>query len=574
MSRASVLHRVGCPTMALVVAFSSVHESRAADIRLIEDPVSVRGGLVVCVDPIAARIGAAILADGGNAIDAAVAASFALAVTFPEAGNIGGGGFLVAWMQRADDCFTVDYRETAPALARPDMFLDGKGHVDKSKSEIGWLVVGVPGSPMGLWTAHRRAGRLDWRRLVAPAVQLAFDGFVVDAALAKDLTAQRHAFARMGEPARVYFANGAPPAAGERLKLPQLAASLTRIMKSGPDGFYRGETANLIDRAMRQNGGLVRCEDLAAYRAVVRAPVRGGYRGHEIVSIGPPSGGGVALIEMLNILEGLPLRELGDRSPVSAHYLVEAMKRAYYDRAKFLGDPDFVSLPVTRLLSKRHAASWRSTIGVDATVSASFGNDILTPENDATTHLSVIDGDGNAVAVTTTLEGSFGAKVIAPGTGFLLNNEMHDFNVWPGHTTTRGDVGTAANLIAPGKRMLSSQTPTLVLKDRKPLLVLGSPGGRTITNTVLQVIVNVIDHRMPIQQAVNAPRLHHQWQPDEVRIEPGFAVEIADGLRQRRHVIRTAKEKQGDCHAIYIDPMTGLRTPGVDRRRRGAAVGF
>jgi gamma-glutamyltranspeptidase/glutathione hydrolase len=536
------------------------------------DAKTVRGGLIVCVDPLAATIGATVLMEGGNAVDAAVAASFALAVTFPEAGNIGGGGFLVARLANTGECFAVDYRETAPKLAHQRMFLDAQGRIDPEKSRLGWLVVGVPGTTMGLWTAHQKAGRLPWRRLVAPAVKLAEDGFVVDDVLAKGLAAQERDFRRFDEPARVYFPDGKPPRAGARLRLPELADTLRRIMTAGPSGFYGGRIAEAVDRAMRENGGILRAEDLADYRAVIRGPVRGSYRGHEIVSIGPPSSGGIALIEMLNILEGYPLAHFGPQAPTSLHLMVEAMKRAYCDRARYLGDADHVSVPVRRLLSKEHAAECRSTIGDGATAADRIGADLLTAESDSTTHLSIVDADGNVVANTTTLEGSYGSKVIAPGTGFLLNNEMRDFNLKPGLTDRTGRIGTPPNLIAPGKRMLSSQTPTLVLKDGKPLLVLGSPGGRSIIATVLQVIVNVIDYQMPIQQAVDAGRVYHTWLPDVVRIEKRLPQAAIEALRQRGHTVQPI-DAEGDCHAIWIDPSTGLRHPGIDKRRRGAAAG-
>ena len=541
---------------------------------VVEDPSSVEHGLVVSVDPYASRVGAETLRAGGNAIDAAVATAFALAVTHPEAGNLGGGGFMVARLAETGETFCVDFREKAPALATPDMFLDNQGEIDPKKVNVGWLVVGVPGSPMGLWTAHRKAGRFPWRDLVAPAVRLAEEGFVVDEVLSKSLAAQEDAFARFGEPARVYLRDGKAPKPGDRLRLADLAGALRAIMEQGPDGFYKGEIAERIERAMQANGGLVRKKDLADYRAVVRAPITTTYRGHEVVSISPPSSGGTTLCEMLNILEGYDLGKLGADAPRSIHLKAEAMKRAFHDRAKFLGDPDFVEMPLEMLLSKRHAAAWRAGIGAQATSSASFGADILTAsENAETTHFSVVDRDGNMVAVTTTLEGSYGAKVIAPGTGVLLNNEMHDFNVKPGLTDTTGRIGTAPNLIAPGKRMLSSQTPTLVVKDGKPFLVLGSPGGRTIINTVLQVISNVVDHGMDIQAAVDSPRIHHQWEPDVLSLEMGIDGRVATALRLLGHRI-TRRDRQGDCQAILVDPTTGKYKPGVDHRRRGSAFGY
>lgn len=542
--------------------------------QLQRDPQRVKGGLVVSIDPIASKVGAQILLDGGNAVDAAIATSFALAVTHPEAGNIGGGGFMVVRLAKNNECFAVDYRETAPKRATPTMFLGDNGQVDPEKVNIGWLVVGVPGTPHGLWTAHQKAGSLPWKDLVMPAVKLARDGFVVDDYLSRGLASQEKDFRRFEEPARVFYPDGKPPKSGSMLKQPDLAETLERIAEEGPRGFYEGETAARIDAAMRKFGGLVTTEDLASYKAVLREPVRGTYRDLQIVSICPPSSGGISLINMLNILEGYDLRKSGHNTPQTIHLLAEAMKRAYYDRAKYLGDPDFVEIPVQKLLSKEHATKWRQSIGQTATSAVELGADLLQPaESPSTTHFSVIDRVGNMVSTTTTLEGSYGAKVMAPGTGFLLNNEMHDFNVKPGETNESGLIGTPPNLIEPGKRMLSSMTPTLVLKDNQPYLVVGSPGGRTIINTVLQVILNVVDHQMPIQQAVDAGRLHHQWLPDTIVLENRIPETVVAPLEQMGHRVRRTS-KQGDSHAIFIDPESKDYVPGVDRRRRGGAYGF
>ena len=572
------LTAIPCPTLAVgLLTTSLVFPSRlaAAEPALRQDPTEARHGLVVSVDRLASRAGAQILHQGGNAVDAAVTTALVLAVTHPAAGNLGGGGFMVARLAKTGECFAVDYRETAPRLATPEMFLDDRGQIDPQKVQIGWLVVGVPGSPMGLWTAHQKAGRLPWRQLVAPAMLLAEEGFVVDEVLSRSLRGQEKTFVRMGEPARVYLdKQGKAPVPGSLLKLPELGETLRRIMELGPEGFYTGPVAERIERAMRQNGGLVRREDLAKYRAVIRQPVRGSYRGYEILSICPPSSGGTVLIGMLNILEGFDLATANPQAPHRLHLLAEAMKRAFYDRAKYLGDPDFNKLPMQLLLSKAHADRWRQGIGEQATPAAEIGADILTvPESEQTTHFSVVDVEGNMVSNTTTLEGSYGAKVIAPGTGFLLNNEMHDFNVKPGLTDTEGHIGTKPNLVVPGKRMLSSQTPTLVLKDNRPFMIVGSPGGRTIINTVLQVILNVIDHGMDIQAAVDAGRVHHQWQPDVLSLEKRIPEEAAEALRAKGHRV-SRRSQQGDCHAILIDPQTGLYHPGVDRRIRGCAVGY
>ncbi|WP_419192906.1 gamma-glutamyltransferase [Kolteria novifilia] len=565
--RVMLLSAFVCSTLSLETG-----ATRAAE--LLHDPKSVRGGLVVSVDPVASEIGARVLERGGNAVDAAVAVGFALAVTYPRAGNIGGGGFMVVRMAKGPRAFMVDYREKAPAAAKADLFLDEDGKLDQAKATLGWLAVGVPGTPMGLWLAHQEAGNLPWEQLVDPAIKLAQEGFVVDDVVARGLASQRQIFDQMGEPAKVYFPDGEPPKAGTRLKLPELAESLRRIRDEGPAGFYTGRTAELLASAMKSNGGIMTTEDLASYKAVLRDPVRGTYRGFDILSVAPPSSGGTVITEVLNILEGRDVKAMGPTSAERYHLLAEAMKRAYYDRAKHLGDPDHSDIPVDRLTSKEHAELLHKSINARATPSDTLGADILTKsESEETTHFSVIDAEGNAVSNTYTLEGNYGAKVIAPGTGFLLNNEMGDFNRKPGLTNRSGLIGTSPNLIAPGKRMLSSQSPTIVLKDGNPFLVIGSPGGRTIPNTVLQVIANVIDHDMEIQAAIDAPRIHHQWQPDLLYLEKGVPESTAEALREKGHRVGR-RGSQGDCHAIFVDPKTGAYVPGIDRRIRGSAVGF
>ena len=541
-----------------------------------------RKGLVVCVEPNAAEVGKAILQQGGNAIDAAVGTAFALAVTHPEAGNIGGGGFIVARDGKTKEVFTVDFREMAPKAATPTMFLDPQGNIDRNKSGFGWFVVGVPGSPMGLWTAHEKAGKLPWKSLVDPAVKLAANGFALDDYLVRTLSRNAKRFRQYGGDGGRLFAPEKPFAKGDLWKQPELAHTLELIRDRGPDGFYRGETAAKIDAAMKQFGGLVTQEDMANYKAVVRAPVRGTYRGYEIVSMPAPSGGGVALVEMLNILEGFPLPSMKADEPTRFHLAAEAMKRAFADRARFLGDADFSPVPMELLTSKQHAEMQRRNLSLErATPAEEVGADLLAAlpaEGDHTTHFSVVDGEGGMLACTTTLEDSFGSHCVAPGTGFLLNNEMHDFNLKPGLTDRKGNVGTAANNIAPGKRMLSSMTPTLVFKDDKPFLVLGSPGGRTIINTVLMTLTNVIDHNMDVQRAVDFGRIHHQWMPDELRIEARLPASLDETLKKMGHKVAERRTnggyKQGDCHAILIDPQTGAFRPGVDRRLRGAAAGF
>lgn len=543
-----------------------------------------RKGLVVCVEPHAAEVGKSMLQQGGNAVDAAVATAFALAVTHPEAGNIGGGGFIVARNGATKEVFTVDFREMAPKAATPTMFLDAAGNIDKKKSGYGWLVVGVPGSPMGLWTAHQKAGKLPWKSVVKPAVKLAADGFPLDDYLVRTLNRNAKRFRSYGGDGGRLFAPETGFAKGSIWKQPDLAHTLELIRDHGPDGFYRGETAAKIEAAMNQFGGLVTQEDLGNYKAVVRPALSGTYRGHQIVSMPPPSGGGIALIEMLNILERFSMPEMRPDDPKRFHFAAEAMKYAFADRARHLGDSDFGDVPVDLLTSKRHAD--RQCVHIlsgQATPAIAIGGDLLIqtlqpPESDHTTHFSVVDGEGGMVSCTTTLEDAFGSHCVAPGTGFLLNNEMHDFNLKPGYTDRKGNVGTPANNIAPGKRMLSSMTPTLVFKDGKPFLVLGSPGGRTIINTVLMTLTNVIDHQMDVQSAVDFGRIHHQWMPDELKIEGRLPASLDEALKKMGHHVAErkpgAESKQGDCHAILIDPKTGALRPGVDHRLRGAAAGY
>jgi gamma-glutamyltranspeptidase/glutathione hydrolase len=541
-------------------------------------------GLVVCVEPHAANIGKTVLQQGGNAIDAAVATAFALAVTHPEAGNIGGGGFIVARNGATKEIFTVDFREMAPKAATPTMFLDAAGNIDKKKSGYGWLVVGVPGSPMGLWTAHQKAGKLPWKSVVDPAVKLAADGFLLDDYLVRALNKNAKRFRSYGGDGGKLFAPETPFTKGSSWKQPDLAHTLELIRDHGPDGFYRGETAAKIDAAMKQFGGLVTQDDLANYKAVIRPALNGTYRDYEIVSMPPPSGGGVVLIEMLNILEGFPLPAMRPDDPARFHLTTEAMKRAFADRARFLGDADFGAVPVELLTSKQHAESSRRSISMErATPSDALGADLLTAqtqpvEGDHTTHFSVVDGEGGMVSCTTTLEDGFGSHCVAPGTGFRLNNEMHDFNLKPGYTDRKGNVGTPANNIAPGKRMLSSMTPTLVFKDGKLFLVLGSPGGRTIINTVLMTLTNVIDHQMDVQAAVDFGRIHHQWMPDELKIEGRLPASLDEALKKMGHHVAERKPdapfKQGDCHTIMIDPKTAAFRPCVDHRIILAYAGY
>jgi gamma-glutamyltranspeptidase/glutathione hydrolase len=533
--------------------------------------VTARNGMVVAQEAMAARIGADILRAGGNAVDAAVATGFAMAVTYPRAGNIGGGGFMVIHLAKRKKDIAIDYRETAPAAITRDSFLDAAGNADPQKSIASGLGIGVPGTVAGLALAHRKygSGKFTLAQLIAPAIGLARDGFVVEGDLADTFASARPLFQKWPSSAKVLLkSEGQSYAQGDRLTQTDLADTLQAIAKGGPRAFYRGPIAEKIAGAVRQAGGVMTAADLKGYRAVERRPLRGRYRGYDIVSMPPPSSGGTHLIEILNILEGYDLRKTGPASPETAHLLVEAMKRAYADRAVYLGDPDFVTVPVRALTSKRYAHNLRKSIGERATPSADIRNgDPAKAEGDNTTHYSVVDRFGNAVSNTYTLNLSYGVGLIAEGTGVLLNNEMDDFAAKPGAPNAFGLVGASANAPAPRKRPLSSMTPTIVMKDGNPYLVTGSPGGSRIISTVLQVIVNVLDHQMPLADAIAAPRLHHQWLPDQVSAERGYPEATLKALAERGHQIMV-RPPGTSANSILVTP-DGL-IGAADSRTRGA----
>lgn len=533
------------------------------------DVVSSTRGMVVSTSDIASEVGAAILSRGGNAIDAAVATGFALAVTHPSAGNIGGGGFMV--IRFADGrSTTIDYREKAPLRATRTMYLGEDGEIDRSLTASGWLAPGVPGTVRGLAMAHRKYGKLPWKDVVDPAAELASRGFPLSKALAASLNG---ALQRQLGPFPASVAAYGKPGGGEwmegdTLRLADLGRALQAIAADA-NAFYTGWIADSLAAQMRAHGGLITRKDLANYRAVERAPVRGTFLGHEIISMAPPSSGGVLLIQTLNVLERFGI---ANRNPASADYLhlrLESARRAYLDRARHLGDPDFVKVPVARLTSKAYAATLAK--GIDTTRASSsvaLGGSIVTDrgESHETTHFSVVDAAGNAVSNTYTLEGGYGSGVVVRGAGFILNNEMGDFNKKPGETNLRGDIGTAANRIAPGKRMLSSMTPTIVTKGGMLRLVTGSPGGRTIPNTVINVVLGVTAFGLDARDAVDLPRLHHQWLPDEASFEPGVASDsVLTALRARGHKIRVGN-RQGDAHSIVYDATTGTAYGAADRR--------
>jgi gamma-glutamyltranspeptidase/glutathione hydrolase len=537
-----------------------------------EEGVSSKDGLVVCTSSPACDAGAAILARGGNAVDAAVATAFALAVTHPSAGNIGGGGFMVVRTPNGD-ATTFDYREKAPLKSTRTMYMRD-GSVDISLTNMGYLAPGVPGTVRGLALAHKKFGKLPWKDVVMPAVQLAEDGFVMSNGLARSLNGQlSDVMGRYPPSVEAYGKPGGGSwAAGDRLVLKDLARTLRAIATDGPDVFYKGWIADRIAEDMAANGGLITKEDLARYDAKERPPVRGTYKGFEIIAMPPPSSGGVAMIEMLNILENFDLKASGGADAAKTKHLeIEAMRRAYLDRARYLGDPDFVQMPVARLMSKEYAKTLAASINPDkASSSAELGKDILlhaeSPEPDETTHFSVIDRNGMAVSNTYTLEGGYGSRVVVKGAGFLLNNEMGDFNKHPGLTDDKGTIGTPANLIDPGKRMLSSMVPTIVTKGGKVVLITGSPGGRTIINTVFTVVLSVTEFGMSVRAAVDAPRLDHEWMPDRVRIErAGADPGLLEKLTTMGHVSVAAGGVQGDANSIAIDA-SGVAWGANDRR--------
>jgi gamma-glutamyltranspeptidase/glutathione hydrolase len=538
-------------------------------------PSRARKGMVASQNQIASQIGAKVIEEGGTAVDAAVATAFALAVVHPSAGNIGGGGFMI-YRPATGNPIAYDFREMAPAKSSPTMFLvDGTYKSDVHHNS--YLAVGVPGTVAGLHLAWREQGKLPWRRLVDPAIALARDGFPLSEGLARSLKGVVTGAAMQKSPAAVaqFSKNGTPYEGGEILKQPDLARTLERIAAQGPAGFYEGETAQLLEKEMLAHGGLITRTDLKNYTAKKRTPMMGAYRGYDIISMPPPSSGGVALVEMLNILEGYDLAAMGAGSAASIHLMTESMRRAYADRARYLGDSDFVTdMPLPRLTSKPYAADLRKTISLK-TASKSAPTTFEWPtEGNETTQISVVDAARNAVSMTYTLEQGFGVKIVVPGAGFLLNNEMGDFNAGPGLTNDAGLIGTPPNLAAPGKRMLSSMTPTILAKDGTLFMVTGSPGGRTIINTVLETIVDVIDFGMNAQEAVDAPKFHHQWLPDRLTYETfGFSPDTVAELQRRGHSLQTT-ESQGVAQIIVVNGKEGMLEGGTDHRAPdGAAVG-
>jgi|SRR5664280_616085 len=571
------------PILVLFAAASSLSAETMIN------PEHAKHAMVASVQIDASRAGAEIMKQGGNAVDAAVATGFALAVTHSAAGNLGGGGFMLIRMANGETHF-LDYREKAPAKATHDMYLDDKGNVLPDASLVGYKASGVPGSVAGMVYAEKHFGKLTLQQVIAPALRLARDGFPLSYEDAEGF--QDENLAKFPESRRIFQRNGKFYEAGEIFRQPELAKTLERIA-ANPDDFYKGEMAQQIAADMTKGGGLITAKDLAAYEVKDRPVIRGTYRGYEVLSAPPPSSGGVALVETLNILEGFDLAKLGNRSAASMHYTLEAYRRAFFDRSEFLGDPDFAKIPVAQLVDKRYGVAWRETIDPkratrsgDLKRPAIFANldryaELHPPtsnvtESTETTHYSVVDDAGDAVAVTTTLNGGFGSYVTVEGLGFLLNNEMDDFSSKPGVPNQYGLVQGEANAIGPGKRPLSAMTPTIVLKDGKLFMVLGSPGGPRIITTVANILMGVTDYGMNIQQAVNAPRFHNQWLPDEEILEEGISPDTVRILKQMGHnvVQRDDDHYWSDGECILIDPKSGERLGASDGRNNGHAVGY
>jgi len=551
-------------------------------------PTHAPHALVTSVHELASRAGVEMLHSGGNAIDAAVATGFALAVVHPQAGNLGGGGFMLFRLADGKTHF-IDFREKAPAAATENMYLDAQGNVlpdsDKNSSVVGYRAVGVPGSVAGLVYAEKQYGKLSLDKVIAPAIKLARDGFPLAYEDSQDLKDDEH-LAEFPESKRIFQRDGNYYHPGDTFKQPELARTLERLARN-PDEFYHGAMARELAAAIQKGGGLVTAADLAAYEVKERQPIRGSYRGYDIISAPPPSSGGVALVEILNILEGFDLAKLGNRSADDIHLEVEAFRRAFYDRADFMGDPDFAKVPVAQLIDKKYAEAWRDSIDPKH---ASVSKDLKRPsfselervahsqttairEPENTTHYSVVDAEGNAAAVTTTLNDSFGSRVTATGLGFLLNDEMDDFAAKQGVPNAYGLIQGPANAIGPGKRPLSAMTPTIILKDGKLFLVLGSPGGPTIITTVANVLIGVVDFGLDIQEAVNAPRFHNQWLPDVILVEDRLSPDTMNVLRSKGHKL-TVRHFWGDAECIMVDPKTGERLAGADGRNNGKAVGY
>jgi len=538
----------------------------------LQHPVLGAAGMVAAQNRLSAESGAQILSAGGNAVDAAIATGFSLAVTLPRAGNIGGGGFMLIHGAANNENVIIDYREMAPLSATRDMYLDKNGDVDKKRARYSHLAAGVPGTVSGFYTAHQKFGRLPWKQLLQPAIEQARDGIVVSYDLAEFLHLRKDRLCRNAAACGYYFKpDGSSYEAGDLFVQSDLAATLELIAEDGPDAFYKGEIAVLIAAEMKRGGGLVDAESLAAYVPVVRKAMTGSYRGFDIVTMPPPSSGGVHVVQMLNILEQFPIAGFGSGSADAIHILTEVARLAYADRSQHLADPDFHDVPLQWLTSKAYGKQLAATIDMKK---ARDSNDVspgVEPayESEDTTHYSVMDSDGNVVSNTYTLNFSFGSGIAVPGGGFLLNNEMNDFAAKPGVMNAFGMLGGDANAVEAGKRPLSSMTPTIVFSNGEPWFATGSPGGSRIITVVLQMIVNIIDHGMNIAEAANAPRMHHQWFPDVLYLEPGFSPDTIQILKERGHDVQGSRRSSGSTQTVAHKD--GLFRGASDSRRPNAA---
>lgn len=566
------------PLVVLAFLLRVATESPAGGVFLASkvEEITAQRGMVVAAESLAARAGVEILQQGGNAVDAAVAVGFALAVTYPEAGNIGGGGFML--IRLADGRTTmIDCREKAPGKASRTMYLDSNGEVIPGKSLHGPLAAGVPGTVAGLMYALEKYGTMQRAQVLSPAITLAEQGFPLTAWLAEDFNRHRETFCSFFSTKRVFTKGGKPFVAGEVFRQRDLARTLRLVSEKGWEGFYRGDVAKKIVAEMRRGGGIITLSDLENYRAVEREPLKGSYRGYEIITASPPSAGGVLLLQVLNMLEHYDLKASGHNSAQTIHLFASAAQRAFADRAEFLGDPDFVKMPIRPLISKEYARVRANTIDPTKAVASSHihaGNPEKV-EHHETTHYCVVDRHGNAVSVTTTLNDLYGCKAVVDGAGFFLNNEMDDFAIKPGVPNVYGLTGGEANAVAPNKRMLSSMTPTIVVKDGKPFLLVGGRGGSRIPTAVANIIINVIDFGMNIRQAVESPRIHHQWLPDVILYESrSLSQEIVEALREMGWTVMDANGTNARVQALMIDPATNVFIGGPDSREHGVAIGY
>ncbi|MBB1316821.1 gamma-glutamyltransferase [Shewanella sp. SR43-4] len=560
---------------AIHIANSQANEASIFSEMATAQPIYAKHGMVSSQEALASKIGVDILKQGGNAVDAAVAVAYALAVTLPRAGNVGGGGFMLVHLAEQHKTIAIDYRETAPAKAHKDIFLDEQGNaVDKLSREHG-LAVGVPGTVMGMELALTKYGTMSMEQVIKPAIKLAKDGILVTSDLSNSLAGLKSRITQWPSSAEVFYhADGSNYQVNELFKQPELAQSLSLIAEKGSKGFYQGETAEKIVSAVQNAGGVMSLTDLSNYKVIERQPVRGQYRGYEVVSMPPPSSGGIHIIEMLNVLEQFPIDKLGHNTADTLHLMAETMKYAYADRSKFLGDPDFVNVPVKQLISKEYAKSIASKISINKTTPSSeiLPGELAPYESDQTTHFSVIDKWGNAVANTYTLNFSYGSGLVAKGTGILLNNEMDDFSVKPGTPNGYGLIGGEANSVQGNKRPLSSMSPTIVMKDGKPFIVTGSPGGSRIINITLQIIMNVIDHNLNIAEATAAARIHHQWLPDFIWVEHTLNKDTISLLEAKGHKVKI-QESIGSTQSIMMTEQ-GLFGASDPRRAGSAAIGY